>query len=97
LTSTSGNHSTWHRAAISRRSEEWQLRLRCLRRVPFTHFKIADGRDFIANRLDLDNELVLAESVISALVPPIHTVFYAGLVADAGGEKRASRRDCEHE
>jgi hypothetical protein len=45
--------------------------------------------------------LELAGSVTPAVVPPIHTVFYTGLVAvgrsDAGGEKRASRSGCEHE
>jgi hypothetical protein len=44
---------------------------------------------------------VLAGSVIPAVVPPINTVFDAGLVAvswsDASGEKRASRSGCEHE
>jgi hypothetical protein len=45
-------------------------------------------------------ELVVAGSVVPAVVPPVHTVFDAGPVAvsrsDAGGEKRASRSGCEH-
>jgi hypothetical protein len=45
--------------------------------------------------------LELAGSVTPAVVPPIPTAFYTGLMAvdrsGAGGEKRTSRRGCEHE
>lgn len=66
-------------------------------------------RNLSRNRLD--NELALAGSLVRAVLPlllavrppilsirpPILSVFDAGLVADAGGEKRAGRSGCQDE
>jgi hypothetical protein len=74
--------------------------------IPFYRLQNSEGPRIY--REPLNTELVVAGSVIPAVlpsipavVPPIHTVFDAVLVAvsrsGAGREKRASRGGCEHE